>query len=91
MYVGDVDDVQVKAVTATGRARPSGMQLAMVDPGAEDAPAVEDPAIDTGTLELSSADTTTDTTGTDEPTDDGTDGSTDTDATPPTETPTRRR
>ena len=86
VYVGHVDDVQVKAVTATGEA-PEGMQLAMVDPGAEDAPAVEDPAIDTGTLELSSADTTTDTTGTDEPTD-GTDGSTgDTDATPPTETP----
>jgi N-acetylmuramoyl-L-alanine amidase/FG-GAP-like repeat len=89
VYVGHVDDVQVKAVTATGEA-PDGMQLAMVDPGAEDAPAVEDPAIDTGTLELSSADTTTDTTGTDEPTDgtDGTDGGTgDTDATPPTETP----
>ncbi|MEO5711524.1 MAG: FG-GAP-like repeat-containing protein [Nocardioidaceae bacterium] len=58
VYVGHVDDVQIKAVTASGDA-PEGMQLALVDPGAQTAPAVEEPAIDTGTLDLSSADTTT--------------------------------
>ena len=60
VVVGDVDDVQVKAVTESGDA-PDGMQLAIVDPGAQTAPPVEKPAIDTGTLDLSAADTTTDT------------------------------
>ena len=59
VYVGHVDDVQIKAVTDSGDA-PDGMQLALVDPGAQTAAAVEKPAIDTGTLDLSSADTTTD-------------------------------
>src|SRR6478736_5138999 len=58
VYVGHVDDVQIKAVTASGEA-PDGMQLAMVDPGAQTAAKVEKPAIDTGTLDLSAADTTT--------------------------------
>ncbi len=58
VYVGHVDDVQIKAVTASGEA-PDGMQLAMVDPGAQAAAKVEKPAIDTGTLDLSAADTTT--------------------------------
>ncbi|QWZ06768.1 VCBS repeat-containing protein [Nocardioides panacis] len=57
VYVGHVDDVQIKAVTDSGQA-PAGMQLALVDPGAQTAAAVEKPAIDTGTLDLSSADTT---------------------------------
>jgi hypothetical protein len=49
VYVGDVDDIQVMAVTDTGTA-PDGMQLALVDPGEETAPVVEKPAIDTGAL-----------------------------------------
>jgi N-acetylmuramoyl-L-alanine amidase/FG-GAP-like repeat len=57
VYVGHVDDVQIKAVTESGEA-PDGMQLAMVDPGAQTSPKVEKPAIDTGTLDLSAADTT---------------------------------
>ena len=57
VYVGHVDDVQIKAVTASGDA-PEGMQLALVDPGAPKQKVVEKPAIDTGTLDLSAADTT---------------------------------
>jgi hypothetical protein len=49
VYVGAVDDVQVKVVTATGRP-PRGLQLALVDPGREHAPEPEAPAIDTGRL-----------------------------------------
>jgi hypothetical protein len=59
VYIGRVDDVQIKAVTESGDA-PDGMELSLVDPGAQTAPKVEKPAIDTGTLDLSSADTTTD-------------------------------
>ena len=66
VYVGHVDDVQIKAVTETGEA-PDGMQLAMVDPGAQTAAKVEKPAIDTGTLDLSAADTTTTTDSTTDP------------------------
>jgi hypothetical protein len=47
VYVGDVDDVQVRATTASGRA-PAGMRLALVDPGADRAPVEEAPGIDTG-------------------------------------------
>ena len=69
IYLGAVDDVQMKATTDTGDA-PAGMQLDVVDPGREDAPRVERPAIDTSRLPataatLTAADTTgtTDTTG----------------------------
>jgi hypothetical protein len=57
IYVGAVDDVQMKAVTATGD-RPAGMQLDVVDPGQQKATVVEQPAIDTA--RLASAQTTTD-------------------------------
>jgi len=56
VYVGSVDDVQVRAVTADGRV-PRGMQLALVDPGAEKAAEPEHPAIDTGSLRLSADET----------------------------------
>jgi len=58
VYVGAVDDVQVKAVTDSGEA-PDGMKLSVVDPGEETAPEVEKPDIDTGKLALSAAETTT--------------------------------
>ena len=47
IYVGAVDRLQVKAVTPTGDA-PSGMRIALVDPGASDGSTVAGPAIDTG-------------------------------------------
>ncbi len=75
VYVGNVDDVQIKAVTDSGEA-PDGMQLSLVDPGAQSDPTVEKPAIDTGTLDLSAADTTTGTTGSTDPTTGTTDGTT---------------
>jgi hypothetical protein len=53
VYVGAVDDVQVRARTRSGAA-PAGMRLALVDPGAAAARA-EKPAIDTGRLHLSAA------------------------------------
>jgi hypothetical protein len=56
IYVGHVDDVQVKATTDTGEV-PAGMQLSLVDPGHESAPDVEEPSIDTGELELSASET----------------------------------
>jgi hypothetical protein len=49
VVVGDVDDVQVRAVSSTGRT-PAGLALAIVDPGDDVAPQLEKPAIDTGTL-----------------------------------------
>ena len=49
VVVGDVDDVQVKAVSSTGQT-PEGLALAIVDPGADVAPTREEPAIDTGKL-----------------------------------------
>ena len=55
VVVGDVEDVQVRAVTSTG-AVPDGLSLAVVDPGKDLAPVDDEPAIDTGTL--SSATTT---------------------------------
>jgi hypothetical protein len=57
VYVGDVDDVQVRASTASGRA-PAGMRLSLVDPGTDHATTVQRPRIDTGAgtgLKLSSA------------------------------------
>ena len=47
--VGDVDDVQVRAVTPDG-SLPADLQLALVDPGRTVAPLVEEPAIDTAHL-----------------------------------------
>jgi hypothetical protein len=49
IVVGDVDDVQVKAVSRTGRT-PEGLALAIVDPGQDVAPVREKAAIDTGKL-----------------------------------------
>jgi hypothetical protein len=60
VYVGDVDDVQVRATTASGRA-PAGMRLALVDPGTDKTTVQQAPGIDTGTgagMSLSSARTT---------------------------------
>jgi hypothetical protein len=57
IYVGAVDDVQVKALTASGTA-PAGMRLALVDPGRQVAARAEKPAIDTGRLSLSDATST---------------------------------
>ena len=71
LVVGSVEEVQVKAETATGEA-PADMRLAVIDPGATADPVVEQPAIDTAklgpddTAMLSSADTTG-TTGTTDP------------------------
>jgi hypothetical protein len=67
IYVGKVDDVQVRAVTDSGAA-PTGMKIALVDPGTAQT-AVEGPGIDTGApgagaLGLSAASTGTTTTGT---------------------------
>jgi hypothetical protein len=53
VYVGKVDDVQVRALTASGRV-PAGMSISLVDPGAAATTAVEKPAIDTGDLDLTS-------------------------------------
>ncbi len=55
VYVGDVDAVQVRALTDTGAA-PAGMALSLVDPGRQHA-RLERPAIDTGKLALSAAGT----------------------------------
>ncbi len=49
IVVGDVDDVQVKAISRTGRT-PDGLALAIVDPGEDVAPKIEEPGIDTGKL-----------------------------------------
>ncbi|MGH3509721.1 MAG: FG-GAP-like repeat-containing protein [Nocardioidaceae bacterium] len=49
MYVGAVDDVQVRVGTPTGVA-PAGLRLELVNPGREHAPTREAPAIDTGRL-----------------------------------------
>ena len=55
LYVGAVADVQLKAVTDNGRA-PRGMSISLVDPG-HTVERAEQPAIDTGTLALSAAET----------------------------------
>jgi hypothetical protein len=57
VYVGAVDDVQVKALTDTGTA-PAGMKLSLVDPGRQVAARAEQPAIDTGRLSLSATTST---------------------------------
>ncbi len=49
VVVGDVDEVQIKAETATGDV-PADMKLAVVDPGETADPVVEKPAIDTADL-----------------------------------------
>ncbi len=58
VYVGAVDDVQVKAVTDDGAA-PEDMSLAVVDPG-QAVSESEGPSIDTGAMALSAAGTSTD-------------------------------
>ena len=58
VVVGDVDDVQVKAVTTDGATLPDDMSLVIVDPGETTAVARQQPAIDTA--RLASANTTTD-------------------------------
>ncbi len=60
VIVGRVDEVQVKAMTASGRA-PVGMRLALVDPGAAPVRRVQRPAIDTARLS-SAASTSSDVT-----------------------------
>jgi N-acetylmuramoyl-L-alanine amidase/FG-GAP-like repeat len=50
VYVGEVDDVQIKALTDSGRA-PAGMKLALVDPGTDQAVQREKPALDTGRMQ----------------------------------------
>jgi hypothetical protein len=45
VYVGEVDDVQVRVLTPTGEP-PAGMRLALIDPGRETHPVVAAPAID---------------------------------------------
>ena len=56
VYVGHVDDVQVRALTESG-AVPAGMTISLVDPGDETTTAVQKPAIDTGDLDLTSGTT----------------------------------
>jgi hypothetical protein len=83
IVVGAVDQVQVKAETATGEV-PADMRLALVDPGQASEPVVEEPAIDTAELgadaglSLSSGEAAEDT-GTTDPviTDPGTEPATD--------------
>ena len=55
VVVGDVDDVQIRAVSKTG-STPEGMSLSIVDPGENLAQSEEEPAIDVA--ELSSATST---------------------------------
>ena len=45
VYVGDVDDVQVKATSDSGEP-PTGMRLSLVDPGSEQAPLLRQPGED---------------------------------------------
>ncbi|HEX5560640.1 MAG TPA: FG-GAP-like repeat-containing protein [Nocardioidaceae bacterium] len=54
IYVGAVDELQVKALTDSGKA-PAGMQLSLVDPGRQRS-RVEAPGIDTGSTGTGSAD-----------------------------------
>ncbi len=70
VYVGQVDDVQVRALTESGTV-PAGMTISLVDPGDESTTAVQKPAIDTGDLDLTSAGTATT-----DPTTSGDDGDT---------------
>lgn len=55
VIVGDVDSVQVKAVTASGEAPPD-MELALIDPGKARATAVEPAEIDTAALSSAGTD-----------------------------------
>ena len=67
LVVGDVDDVQVKAVTSEGVALPDQMSLSIVDPGETTAVVRQQPAIDTA--RLASASTATEGTDPAEPVD----------------------
>jgi N-acetylmuramoyl-L-alanine amidase/FG-GAP-like repeat len=55
LLVGDVDQVQVRAVSTEGPLPPD-MKLAVVDPGAAATTAVEKPALDTGAMDGGAAD-----------------------------------
>ena len=55
IVVGDVDEVQVKAVTTSGEA-PADMEMSVVDPGSSTATEVEQPAIDTASSAKPDAD-----------------------------------
>lgn len=65
VFVGAVDDVQVKALTDSGTA-PAGMSLSLVDPGSDVAAKAERPEIDTGRLQLSAGEVEPATAATDE-------------------------
>lgn len=78
MFVGEVDQVQARAVTADGVALPEDIKLAVIAPGTSEATALERPAIDTSKVDTGKAatDSTGDNTGQStngtESTDDGT-------------------
>ncbi len=50
LLVGNVDQVQVRALSSTGEV-PADMKLAVIDPGKAPKTAVESPALDTGTMD----------------------------------------
>ena len=50
LLVGDVDQVQVRALSVRGRI-PADMKMAVIDPGKQSRTAVEAPAYDTGTMD----------------------------------------
>jgi hypothetical protein len=54
LLVGDVDQVQVRALTTDGTV-PADMRLAVIDPGEADRTAVEKPALDTNTTATDAA------------------------------------
>ena len=55
LVVGDVDDVQVRAV-GDGVPLPDGLRLSVIDPGKTEATATEEPAIDTAQLSSATTD-----------------------------------
>ena len=59
LIVGDVDQVQVRALAVRGRV-PADMRLAVIDPGKATKSAVEAPAYDTGTMDGSTESAETD-------------------------------
>ena len=59
LIVGDVDQVQVRALAVRGRV-PADMKLAVIDPGKATRSAVEAPAYDTGTMDGSTESAETD-------------------------------
>ena len=71
LLVGDVDEVQAKAVT-TDREIPEDMTLAVIQPGESGDTALEEPALDTGQLETAKRDQAVDDEAVPEDTDDQT-------------------